>query len=164
MCSVRFSRKPNIHVKREKKQNFMTKPSQYPEKYTRPMRHIHHFTMVWLDPVIDAKSQNPFIPSGHRVQSRNYTKTNADADTLKMCTEHILSAHKCAHLKFSHLDMLILLKYIIVLNVSCAHACADIYYSIYPGQKYSKSPKESALGASRCAEIHKKKSQECRTF
>ena len=26
MCSVRFSRKPNIYDKREKKQNFMTKP------------------------------------------------------------------------------------------------------------------------------------------
>ena len=41
MCSVRFSQKPDIHDKREKKQNFMTKPSQYPEKYTLPMRHIH---------------------------------------------------------------------------------------------------------------------------
>ena len=29
----------------------MTKPSQYPEKYTRPMRHIHHSTIVWLDSV-----------------------------------------------------------------------------------------------------------------
>ena len=52
MCSVRFSRKPNIHDKREKKQNFMTKPSQYPENYTLPMRHIHHSTIVWLDPVL----------------------------------------------------------------------------------------------------------------
>ena len=48
MCSVRFSRKPNIYDKREKKQDFMTKPSQYPEKYTLPMRHIHHSTIVWL--------------------------------------------------------------------------------------------------------------------
>ena len=48
VCSVRCSRKPNIHDKREKKQNLMTKPSQYPEKYTRPMRHIHHSTIVWL--------------------------------------------------------------------------------------------------------------------
>ena len=51
MCSVHFSRKPNIHEQREKKQNFMTKPSQYPEKYTLPVRHIHHSTIVWLDPV-----------------------------------------------------------------------------------------------------------------
>ena len=28
MCSLRISRKPNIHDKREKNQNFMTKPSQ----------------------------------------------------------------------------------------------------------------------------------------
>ena len=41
----------NIHDKREKKQNFMAKPSQYPEKYTRPMRHIHHSTIVWLHSV-----------------------------------------------------------------------------------------------------------------
>ena len=51
MCSVRFSWQPNILDKREKKQNFMTKPSQYPEKYTRPMRHIDHSTIVWLDSV-----------------------------------------------------------------------------------------------------------------
>ena len=30
----------------------MTNPSQYPEKYTRPMRHIHHSTIVWLDSVV----------------------------------------------------------------------------------------------------------------
>ena len=30
----------------------MTKPSQYPENITRPMRHIHHSTIVWLDSVI----------------------------------------------------------------------------------------------------------------
>ena len=29
----------------------MAKPSQYPGKYTLPMRHIHHSTIVWLDPV-----------------------------------------------------------------------------------------------------------------
>ena len=57
MCSVRFSRKPNIHDKREKKQNFMTKPSQYPETITRPMRHIHHSTIVWLDRVVDGVFQ-----------------------------------------------------------------------------------------------------------
>ena len=28
----------------------MTKPLQYPENITRPMRHIHHSTIVWLDP------------------------------------------------------------------------------------------------------------------
>ena len=61
MCSVRFSRKPNIHDKREKKQNFMTKPSQYPEKYTRPMRYIHHSTIMWLDPVIPHICSNIFI-------------------------------------------------------------------------------------------------------
>ena len=29
----------------------MTKPLQYPENITRPMRHIHHSTIVWLDRV-----------------------------------------------------------------------------------------------------------------
>ena len=58
MCSVRFSRKPNIYDKREKKLNFMTIPSQYPEKYTHPMRHIHHSTVVWLDPVIFTDFEN----------------------------------------------------------------------------------------------------------
>ena len=47
MCSVRFSRKPNIHDKREKKQNFMTKPSQYPEKlYTPHATHPSHHNCV----------------------------------------------------------------------------------------------------------------------
>ena len=54
MRSVRFSRKQNIYDKREKKQNFMTKPSQYPEKDTHLLRHIHHSTIVWLDSVYTA--------------------------------------------------------------------------------------------------------------
>ena len=58
MCSMSFSRKPNIYEKREKKQKFMTKPSQHPEKYTLPMRHIHHSTIVWLDPVHVQTSRN----------------------------------------------------------------------------------------------------------
>ena len=64
MCSVRFSRKPNIHDKREEKQNFMTKPSQYHEKYTRPMRHIHHSTIVWLDSVIAVCCSMFFVFAG----------------------------------------------------------------------------------------------------
>ena len=36
MCSMRVSRKSNIYDKREKKQNFMTKPSQYLEKIYTP--------------------------------------------------------------------------------------------------------------------------------
>ena len=52
----------------------MTKPLQYPEKYTLPMRHIHHSTIVWLDSVILQALYN-FDPLALGSLSRN---TNED--------------------------------------------------------------------------------------
>ena len=51
MCSGAFHENQIYMIKGRKKQNFITKPSQFPEKYTIPMQHIHHSTTVWLDPV-----------------------------------------------------------------------------------------------------------------
>ena len=47
----------------------MTKPSQYPEKCTRPMRHIHHSTIVWLDPVWQDKDSEDSALSNMRIAS-----------------------------------------------------------------------------------------------
>ena len=54
MCSVRFSRKPYIYDKGEKKQNFMTKLSQYLENI-----HSRCDTSITPDPVLLLLSYPP---------------------------------------------------------------------------------------------------------